>query len=88
MSVRVVRRFASDTTIVFDGDEIPARTGEAVAAALLATGRWASLYCGMGACFACLVTVDGCPGVRACMERVRPGMNVETRNTLGRDGAH
>jgi predicted molibdopterin-dependent oxidoreductase YjgC len=69
---------AIDTTIVVDGTEIPARSGETVAAALLTTGRWASLYCGMGVCFACLVAVDERPNVRACVERVRPGMRVDT----------
>lgn len=35
------------------------------------------LFCGMGVCFDCLVTVDGRPNVRACMTLVRDGMIVE-----------
>lgn len=36
------------------------------------------LFCGMGLCFDCLVTVDGRPDVRACMTPVRDGMQIET----------
>ena len=32
------------------------------------------IHCGMGACFDCLVTVDGRTGVRACLEKVTDGM--------------
>jgi len=59
-----------------------------VATVLLAMGRRAfrrtgngaprGLFCGMGICFDCLVTVDGRPNVRACMTTVQPGMVVET----------
>lgn len=34
--------------------------------------------CGMGICFECRVTVDGEPHRRACLERVRAGMRVQT----------
>ena len=34
------------------------------------------LYCGMGVCFECLVSVDGRPE-RACITPVRAGMAVE-----------
>ncbi|MFB2553047.1 (2Fe-2S)-binding protein [Ensifer soli] len=34
------------------------------------------LYCGMGVCFECVVTVDG-QRVRACVTTVRDGMAVE-----------
>ena len=36
------------------------------------------LYCGMGVCFDCLVSIDGCFGVRACLQQVRDGMQVKT----------
>jgi hypothetical protein len=32
----------------------------------------------MGICFECVVTVDGVANVRACLETVRPGMQVVT----------
>lgn len=37
-----------------------------------------SIFCGIGSCFECRVTVDGRPGVRACITPVREGMTVET----------
>ena len=36
------------------------------------------LFCGMGTCFDCLVTIDGRPGQRACITPVENGMRVET----------
>jgi len=74
--------------IRFDGAQIPAIEGETVAAALSAAGvlalrRTASgaprgLWCGMGACFDCIVTVDGRAGQRACMVKAKDGMVVES----------
>ena len=65
---------------------MPAIEGETVAAALAAVGITAlrharngearGLFCGMGVCFECLVTVDGRPGQRACMTKVGDGMQV------------
>ena len=70
----------------FDTTPISALEGETIAAALSAAGivafrRAASgaprgLYCGMGACFDCVVTVDGRIGQRACMTKVADGMVV------------
>ena len=36
------------------------------------------MYCGMGTCYDCLVTVNGEKMIRACMTSVEPGMYVET----------
>ena len=36
-------------------------------------------YCGIGACFDCLVTIDGVGNRRACMEEVAQGMSIETQ---------
>lgn len=73
-------------TVHFDGQPIAALEGETIAAALSAAGivafrRTASgaprgLYCGMGACFDCVVTVDGRIGQRACLTKVADGMQV------------
>jgi NADPH-dependent 2,4-dienoyl-CoA reductase/sulfur reductase-like enzyme len=62
--------------------------GESVAASLTALGRLAlkqgpdgkprGLYCGMGACGECLVSIDGERNVRACMTKLVPGMRVRT----------
>ncbi len=72
--------------IEINGREIDTRPGQTIAAALIAAGiltfrRLADheprgLFCGMGVCFDCLVTVDGVPDQRACMTLVRPGMKV------------
>lgn len=59
--------------------------GQSVMAALLANGvtivrqthRTASsrgMFCGIGVCFDCVLTIDGRAGVRACLEPVKNGM--------------
>ena len=67
--------------IQVNGCAVTAHAGESLAAALLAGGHIPThacqLYCGMGACFGCLVTVDGVPNVRSCATLVRPGLRVE-----------
>jgi sarcosine oxidase subunit alpha len=76
-------------SVQIDGRPTPAHEGETVAAVLLAEGhrkfRHADktaaprgIFCGMGVCYDCLVTVDGVPNVRACMTQVRNGMVIET----------
>ncbi len=70
-----------------DGELIPAYEGETVAAALMAAGRRVfrqrvpggdprGIFCGIGMCYDCLVTVDGTRIVRACVTPVRDGMQV------------
>ena len=71
-----------------DGVPVDAYAGETIATVLWAAGRRSfrrtpggaprGLYCGMGLCHECLVTVDGVPNVRACMTPVRPGMRIDT----------
>jgi predicted molibdopterin-dependent oxidoreductase YjgC len=75
-------------TITVDGVPLSAYEGETIAGALLASGRRAwrhtrhgqprGLYCGIGLCFDCLVTVNGTPNLRACLTPVTAGMVVET----------
>ncbi|HEY1413461.1 MAG TPA: (2Fe-2S)-binding protein, partial [Rhodopila sp.] len=70
----------------FDGQPVEALEGETIAAALSAAGITTfrhtpsgaprGLFCGMGACFDCVVTVDGRIGQRACLTRVAAGMDV------------
>jgi predicted molibdopterin-dependent oxidoreductase YjgC len=73
--------------LTWEGEEILAAPGDTLAAALLAAGVEAfrstpvsgaprAPYCMMGACFECLVDVDGRPAVQACMTQVRDGMVV------------
>lgn len=77
----------SAITFTFDGEPVTSCPGDSIAAALTAAempalGRRMSgvprgVYCGMGACQDCLVTVDGRRSVRSCMAEVRSGMVVE-----------
>ena len=79
---------AQEVGITFDGSPIRALAGESLAAALAAagittfrhTGKGAprGLYCGMGACFDCLVTIDGRANQRACLAKVRDGLVVQS----------
>lgn len=84
--------------ITFEGAAVAARPGDSVAAALLAAGhlvfRDTALsgaprgpYCMMGACFDCLVEIDGVPARQACMTEVRPGMQVARQHGAA-DYAH
>jgi predicted molibdopterin-dependent oxidoreductase YjgC len=79
------RTEGTDCTISWDGRDVPARAGESLAAALLAAGVLSfretpvsgsarGPLCLMGACFDCLVEVEGVPNVQACMTTVRPGL--------------
>ena len=72
-----------------DGRELLGVTGEPLAALLLAhdlitlrrtpqSGAARGLFCGVGRCSDCLITVDGELNVRACVTPVRDGMLVET----------
>ena len=71
----------------FDGREVEALPGESIAAALSAAGVVAlrttargaprGLWCGMGACWDCIVTVDGRAGQRACLVKAEAGMRVQ-----------
>jgi NADPH-dependent 2,4-dienoyl-CoA reductase/sulfur reductase-like enzyme len=74
-------------TLLVDGRPVTARPGDTVAAALIdagvrrcrvtAGGEGRGLFCGMGVCQECVMTVDGSPA-RTCMTPVRDGCVVET----------
>jgi sarcosine oxidase subunit alpha len=79
----------SEVTFELDGKPHVAYEGETVAAAMLAAGirsfrlspklhQPRSVFCGMGVCFDCLVTINGVANCRACMTNVETGMKVET----------
>ena len=86
----------------FDGRPVPALTGETIAAALAANGicalrqaetltprempDWRGLYCGMGTCFECAVTIDGRIGQRACLTKVAGGEEVRSVPPAGGPG--
>ena len=76
-------------SFTLDGERIDALEGQTIAGAILATGRtsWRSttageprgVFCGIGVCFDCLVTVDGVPDVRACQRRACDGDEVSSQ---------
>jgi len=79
--------------VSYDGRTLRALTGESVAAALSAagilelrhtrSGARRGLWCGMGACFDCLVTIDGRANQRACLAKVTAGMAITSRTPAG-----
>ncbi len=70
----------------FEGRTIDAEQGDSIAAALAVAGQSVlgkrrsgaarGIFCGMGICNDCLVTVDGQRGVRSCMATATEGMDV------------
>jgi predicted molibdopterin-dependent oxidoreductase YjgC len=79
--------------IEVNGQAVPARHGQTIAAALVIVGRRVfqrtengqprGLFCGMGVCFDCLVTVNGISEQRACMTLVQPGMQIQLSDEDG-----
>ena len=80
-------------TIRFDGRVLPATPGQTVAGVLWAAGvrSWRTtrdrctprgLFCGIGVCFDCLVTIDGVPNQRACLVPARSAMTVTTQTGI------
>jgi thioredoxin reductase len=73
----------TEPRFTFDGGEVPFRAGDTIAAALVRAGRIAQrvtragedrgVFCGIGLCHDCLVTVDGRAGQRACMVQAESG---------------
>ena len=83
----------SPITFTVNGRRVSAYEGESIAAALMAAGHRVfrrtvpgdsprGVFCGMGMCYDCLVTVDGVPNVRACMSEVREGCVVEVVDSM------
>ncbi|MGA5412865.1 (2Fe-2S)-binding protein [Streptomyces pseudogriseolus] len=80
--------------MTFDGRPVEALPGRTIAAALWAAGvtswrttrdggRPRGVFCGIGVCFDCLVTVNGRPNQRACLVPARPGDVVRTQEGTG-----
>lgn len=81
-------------TFTYDGQPIEAYLGETIAAALHANGirmlghssqlhRPRGLFCAIGNCSSCFMTVDGKPNVRVCVTKAKDGMVVETQQGKG-----
>jgi len=76
-------------TISVDGKEMQAFEGEPIAAALMANGirvfrktrkrgEPRGVFCAIGRCTDCIMTVDGVPNVRTCMAFVKEGMQINS----------
>lgn len=80
--------------IEVNGRPVSAFAGETVGTALLAagifscqnhSGRPLGVFCNIGQCCSCLMTIDGISGMRACQTPVKPGMKVESRTVDKRE---
>lgn len=77
-------------TFSFDGEPLDARQGQSLAAALTDAGHRVfrhtgkgsprGVFCGMGVCQDCLLTVDGVPNQRACMTIAAAGADVRCQD--------
>ena len=81
--------------IIVDGKALQALEGEPIITALLANGIRVCritkkrneprfLFCGIGQCTDCIMTVDGIPNVRTCVTPVRDRMQIETQIGSGK----
>jgi predicted molibdopterin-dependent oxidoreductase YjgC len=72
-----------------NGKEMQAFEGEPIAAALMANGirvfrktrkrgEPRGVFCAIGRCTDCIMTVDGVPNVRTCMVLVKEGMQIKS----------
>ncbi len=81
-------RRGPEVHLLIDGEAIVAYAGETIATALLTAGQRVfrhtgsgeprGIFCGIGVCYDCLVTVEGLGAVRACVTPVREAMRVIT----------
>ncbi|MFB6725001.1 FAD-dependent oxidoreductase [Kribbella sp. NPDC056345] len=76
--------------VTVDGSPVEAVAGQTVAGVLLARGQdaWRTtrggerprgVFCGIGACYDCLVVVNGVPDVRACQRTVSAGDEIRSQ---------
>jgi hypothetical protein len=81
---------------IFDGREVSFSAGQTVGAALIAAGVYSwrttrragkprGLFCGIGVCFDCLISVDGVSNQRACLVAAQPALIVSTQSGTGHD---
>ena len=85
---------ARPVTLVVDGKPVPAREGDTIASALVAAGWTAfrktekrleprGVFCAIGKCTDCVMTVNGVPNVRTCITLVKDNMTITTQEGLG-----
>ena len=84
--------------VTFDGRALDALPGQSIAAVLWSAGirswrttrvkeRPRGVFCGIGVCFDCLVTVNDVPNQRACLVAARPGDVITTQRGDGHAAA-
>jgi hypothetical protein len=81
--------------ITVDGEPVPGISGQSLAGVMLAAGRPAwrlsrsgaprGVFCGIGVCFDCVVTVNAERDVRACRRRAQDGDTVTTQSRAADD---
>lgn len=81
----------SEISITIDGVSHQVAEGISVAAALLSVQQRAwrmtrhnqqprGVFCGIGVCFDCLVTVNGVANIRACLDVIQPNDVITTQS--------
>lgn len=79
--------------VTIDGRKVQAFEGELVSTVLQAenitvfgrkhtTGRPSGIYCGMGVCYECLVTINGMANIRACQTFAADQMVIATTGSV------
>ncbi|QQK77731.1 (2Fe-2S)-binding protein [Salicibibacter cibarius] len=82
-----------EITFSFNGETLSAHKGDTIATALLAnqirtlryheeSGSPRGIYCNIGHCFECRVTVNDYPGVRACLTLIEEDMVITSGEKL------
>jgi len=80
---------SNEISFHFNGAKITGAEGQSVAAALIANGQRElrrtrfgeeprSIFCGIGICFDCVVTINGVANQRACLIEISNDMKVES----------
>ena len=98
MFVNVAGQQAGTIKVAFEGREVSIRAGLSIAAGLLEAGIThfrdspvtrspRAPFCMMGACFDCLVIVDGETNCQACMVEARDGMVITRQPGEGKASA-
>ncbi|MFD2757906.1 (2Fe-2S)-binding protein [Gulosibacter faecalis] len=85
------RKRAAALRVRFDGTELEGEAGQTIAGVLMSNdilswrttsvdARPRGLFCGIGVCFDCIVTVNGERDVRACQRRACDGDAIDPQH--------
>jgi predicted molibdopterin-dependent oxidoreductase YjgC len=80
--------------VTLNGESITSREGQSVGALLLEHEQLATrttrqnarprgMFCGIGICFDCLITINGITNQRACVTNIEEGMTIQTQQGSG-----